>query len=267
MNSYKQIPVGIPVSQNPYPLHPYTKNFPEEPESESLHANPQQYYPSQGQGKFTIGQPIQSYGPSQAYNQPAQYVVVGSVVASDPGKKKLERKIRDLEGKLDKGWYHAYYTWLFSMAVGAALLFIQSLILFCFLLGDGEFGVVPIFIMGDLLMANCVWFIQQTLVVKNAMNGKNLEAARRGLISMTRFAVFYFVSLIVFIGLLDYLRREHDSGPAAPWYLLYLAMLIFAYVTPVWINIFGAKKVIGLLENREALILQCKTNYGSVSLG
>jgi len=267
MNPYQQIPVGIPVSQNPYSHHPYTKNFPEEPESEApqVSHNDQQYYPSQEQ--LPISQPVQFYAAGQPYDPSSQYMMVGNPVTSSTGptKKKLERKIRDIDAKLEKGWYNAYYNWLYFLLVYSGMMAVQSVMSIVVLLVSGEFVALPVIIGGVLGVAMAAWTMQQAFVLKNAINGKNLEGARRGLKSMNIYAIGYFVAFIVFIILTEVMKRDLNGGEDGNWVVLYLVMFVFGYAVPIWINIFGAKQVIKILENREALALECKTKFGVVS--
>jgi len=192
--------------------------------------------------------------------------MVGNPVTSGSGptKKKLERKIRDIDAKLEKGWYNAYYNWLYFLLVYSGMMTVQSVMSIVVALVLEEFKAVPVIIAGVLGVGMCIWTMQLALVLKNAINAKNLEGARRGLRSMNMYRIACFVAFIVFVIILEVIKKELNGEEDENWVVLYLVLFVIGYVVPMWINIFGAKQIIKILEDRETLILECKTKFGAV---
>jgi len=285
MSSYQPVSVGIPASQNPYPSIPYSQNFPNEPDSEASHLkaplnnNPQNHYPPQqhypphhfyGQQPVAMGQPDPFYGAPQGYGQPPEYMVV----PVDPERRQLWTKIKDIEERLGNGWYFAYIVWLWIGIVGSVLGVFQLAMSFLVLLvisnferdigrGYQESGFINFlgFIFFLVQISWYVWSFQQCLVLKNAMNDKNLQAARRGLKSMIWFAVYYFVTFIAHTVFFYSILPENMKEKGVLSFVLQIYLVCFAIGT--YVHLYGAKKVIELLSERETLALDFNTRYGT----
>jgi len=280
MSSYQQIPLGIPASQNPYPSIPYSQNFPNEPDSEAsqlqapLNNLPQQHYPPQqsyGQQPVLMGQPGQFYGAPQGYNQQPEYMMV----PVDPERRQLWTKIKNIEERLGNGWYFAYIVWLWLGIIGSVLGIVQLAFAFLLVLILSSFerergnemyqesafrnflGLIFFFVQ----ISWYVWSFQQCLVFKNAMNDKNLNAARRGLKSMIWFSVYYFVTFIAHNLFVYSVLPEKLQERGVLAFVLQVYIVLFAIGT--FVQLYGAKKVIELLSQRETLALEFNTRYGA----
>jgi len=276
MNPYQQIPVGIPVSQNqnPYPSHPYSSNFPDEPEHESpqiqvpsANINHQQFHPQyyyNGQQPIPMVQPGQFYAPGQAYPQ-QQYIMVANPAPVDPEKAKLEKNIQDLADRLDSGCYFIYKIWLYLTVGFSGLTGAQcclSLLISVVFIREKEAWAV--FLTNIIVLSWCIWLIQQALVMKNAMSNRSLEGAKRGFRSMLWFSAYYLLTFLSFVLTIEALMEDlpRDTKDES-WMIAYVVAFIVGYVFPVFVNLFGAGKVISLLANREALVLELKTQFGA----
>jgi len=249
MTSYQQIPIGIPVSQTPS-----SKSFPDEPEplfsqpqtqaeAEAPSVDTNQQYDSQS---FADGQP-------QASMESSQLIVAGNFLPE-------HEKIREIEARLNSGWYKAYHIWLeFGIGLSGYGSLIYSMVLVCvssYLWNNGDQLLVFMML---ILVTWCFWMLQQSIVMKNAMRDKNLEAARRGLKSMRLFAIYYFLTLLIMAGLLW--KMEFQSRRTG--FIELVGLFALAYPLPVFVQLYGATKVFKLLEMRENWvgILNNKCNH------
>jgi len=280
MSSYQQIPVGIPASQNPYPSIPYSQNFPDEPVPEAsqlqapLNNPPQHYYPPQqyyGQQSVLMGQPGQFYGAPQGYNQQPEYMMV----PVDPERRQLWTKIKNIEERLGNGWYFVYIVWLWFIIIGSILAVIQLVGSFLFYLivssfererrngmyQESAFTNFVEFISFFVQISWYVWSFQQSLVFKNAMNDKNLNAARRGLKSMIWLSGYYLVTFIAHNVFLPstFPKEFQDKGFLASFLIFFI--ILCAITT--YLKFYGAKKIIELLAERETLVLDFNTRYSA----
>jgi len=254
MTSHQQIPLGIPIPFTDYAPHPYSQDFPDESESVLSQAQVQapsvdpnqQYYPQNlydDQQKASLGQPGSS----------SQLIVISDFLPEDPKRAKLKTKIKDVEERLSSGWYNAYNIWLeFSIGLACYGSLIYSLVLAfvsSYLWNNGE---RPIFFMMLILVTWSFWLLQQSLVMKHAMRDKNLKAARRGLISIKISSIYYLLTLMVVAGLLWNMEfRFRRAG-----LLELIGLCAIMYTLPMFVQLYGAKKVIGLLEMRENWVLK-----------
>jgi len=252
MNSY-QILTDTP-SQNDFPIPSSNKNFTQEAHS-----------------KYPQLPPINSNQPPSTQYYSPQYVAVGIPVRFYPRSCEyaafeedprfpLHNKILDIENQLNKGWFLVYRIWLYLIVGACCLVCGEELINFVILLIYYEKDLLPAIILVMVTIGLCIWGIQQALVVKNAMNSKNLEAARRALRSMIWFAFYYFFSMMMFFVILELIRKEIVKES---WILAYVLAFVGVYVIPVSINVFGAGRVINLLEKRKALVFVFEEKYGS----
>jgi len=254
MSSYQQ----ISTSKNPYPSLPYTQNFPDEPESSEssqlqvpLSNNSQQYNPphpfnSQGAPVNPSGQ---LYSAPQSFHQPAQYMMV----PVDPERKRLEAKVHDLEERLKSEWNFVYKIWLWIQTGLAAFAGGHFVVFSLIVLSRGEMLAFPS-ILYKLLV--CICIIHQCFVMKKAMDLKDLEGARRAFKLMIYFGLSLIVTFVgsvmsayMIFGYLESRSLEHLIRP-----LVFLGLQTF-------LQLFGARQVIKLLEERESIIKELDSRF------
>jgi len=265
MNSYQPASLDFPFSSQVPDVHPYSQNFPDEPDSESFQVqvpsaeNNQQINPEDSfscQKAVQVAYPSQSHPLVQAPYQP-QYLMVADSKPVDPQKRRLEEKIEHFEERLKSGWYMAYKVWLYMNIIFCLLM------IFCFWIWlvvsvvlylqkpEGKIGIMEVDIW--LSATWSIWLLQQCVVVKNAMNDRSLEGAKRGLRSMIWFSFYYLVTF--FAPLL--FGEERLLIPYDQFFVAFLIM----YMIPTFVKLFGAIKVLNLLEEREPLVVQLNENF------
>jgi len=264
MSSYQQ----IPASQNPYPSLPYTQSFPDEPETESsqlvapLHNHPQHYYPPHHVSGY--GQQPVPYGAVQGSNQHPQFMAI----PVDPERMGLGMKISDIEKRLDNGWYFVYKIYLYINIVVSVISILQlSVCLLVLPILEEDFkGAPAFFFTGILLFLGGLygWVLHYSLIFKNAMSDKNLEGARRGMKLMIGNSVCSFVITIVLIGAAEFVKRGLPRDlQKESWVPYYVQAFVYLYALPTVLKLWGAKKVINLLAERETFVHELNTRYGT----
>jgi len=259
MSSYQQ----IPASRNPYPSIPYSQSFPNEPESSEssqlqapLSNNNQQYHPP---GHFNaqvapMNQPGQLSGPNQGYNLPPQYMLV----PIDPERKRLEAKVQDLDERIKSEWYFVYKVWLWIQSGFAALAGGNFLIVCLIVLFHRELLLFPS-ILYKLLVCFCI--IHQCIVMKKAMDSKNLEGARRAF----KLMIYFVLSLIVtFVG--SVLAIYMKFGSLGQREIEFLATPLITLGLEMFFQLFGARQVIKLLEEREVIIKELDSRFAPAAV-
>lgn len=259
-SSYEPVAIGIPVS-NPYPSLPYSRNFPNEPDTESsqlVNNHAQYYYPQQyGHGQQSV--PGQFHGP----NQQSQFIVA----PVDPERIKLGSKIADIDKRLDSEWYFVYKVLLWLTIIGSAIRLLKlpiSYILTAAFDPDFKWSSAIIFTVGNfLLFGSTAWTLQNSLVFKNAMNDKSLEGARKGFKSMVHNSIYFVVISIIIIlalecgrnPLLENLQMDNFIPSS-------LVEIIFLYAPFTLFGFWATKKIVELLEERETIVQEVKTRFG-----
>ncbi len=81
------------------------------------------------------------------------------------------------------------------------------------------------------------------------LTAKEWKLARDGLISMVFFAVFYLTTILAIFWFLNVTKRESVHGLGANKWLWIAGSII-----PMFINIFGAKKVCKLFQKRDEVL-------------
>jgi len=222
------------LTQDPY-QRPSSSLYPE------LSPINSQQYPSQVLGDTTSSHNQQG---DQGYIPPNQYR--NERQESHPEQDDLLRKkVQCIEKRLDEGWYVAYKVWL------SFLYFIGGF-------GAGYFGAGILSIMGfygrralgtsgilSLFFICSVCIIMLAWKERNALATRDWKLARDALMSMAFFAVFYLATIIVLFWFLHATNRHDVRGLEAN-----IWVWITGYIIPVFINIFGAKKVCNLLKKR-----------------
>jgi len=260
MTSY--LPVGIPISQDPSTKHPYSQNFPDEPDSGSLNIQlpstdnnkeSHPHYDHNRQQPIQLAHPVQSHAPDELYNQLSQLVVIGTPVQVDSEIQILKKRIKDIENRLDNGCYYAYLVYLYLNMGCCHFAGISS---FVALFYAEQRNIETICWMG-VFLSWCIWLAQQCLVMKNAIKDKNLEAARRGYRSMIGYSMYYlFTFTVLLLALRASLRERYQYERFENEGLKTLSVFIIMYAIPTFLKLFGAIKVISLLEKRRGLIYE-----------
>jgi len=258
MSSYQQISIGIPNA-----LHPYTQNLPDEPESDPsqlqapLLETAQQHDTAQNPSSSNHQAPTDQLDHNQTSNQPAQGVELVN-------RRELEEKIQDVEKRLNSIPYIGYKIWLYG-SIFTSLLFGFGFTLFMIYSSAFNFSDSherPLFGMTWIWITWCIWSLLQCVIMKNAMISKSFEGAKRGFRMMIGYAVYYLATFLAFLAL-DELRffktspgRTHEIQLIRHDFEVYMFCLIIFYVPPMFINLFGANRVISLLAKREKLVLE-----------
>jgi len=93
-----------------------------------------------------------------------------------------------------------------------------------------------------------LWILGQAWTERSALAAKSLKIARNGMMSMAWFAVFYLATVMGMFWFLHETHRIFVRGlEQSKW------IFVAGYVVPVCVNIYGAKKVYGLLKKRDVL--------------
>jgi len=247
----------IPTSKDPYAKHPYTKDFPDHVDLESSQTvekdDPQTRYDDQ------VAHGIQFDAPGQGNNQRKEVMSANSA-HGEAERRKLKKKIRDIETILNSGWYRAYKQWLLGNLI-CCLSAVPCLIglivqLIAFVRKPQDTGIVQWIWIFLIWLTWCLWLAQQCQVLKNAMNYNNLEGAKRGFKSMIGFAIYHLATFVVLLWLCEGSRFEEERQ------MLYIGLFVVGYAIPTFIRLFGIKKAINWLEKRYTLVLELETQYG-----
>jgi len=191
--------------------------------------------------------------------------MVANPAPVDPERRKLEKKIQDLEDKLDSGCFFIYKIWLYLTIGCSGLTGAQcclSMLIGVIFIREKE--AWAIFLTNIIVITWCIWLIQQALVIKNAMSNRSLEGAKRGFRSLLWFCAYYLLTFLSFVFTVEAISANLPKDTKdESWLIVYVIAFIVGYVFPMFVNLFGAGKVISLLANRDALVLELKAQFGA----
>jgi len=247
----------IPASKDPYAKHAYTKNFPDSPDLESsqtVEKDPQTDFDDQ------VAHGIQFDTSGQGNNQRKEVLGGAKSAQAEAERRKLKKKIRDIETVLNSGWYRAYKRWLILNLIcclsAAPCLIGLILELIVFARNPQDTSIVQWIWILLIWFTWCIWLAQQCLVAKNAMNYNNLESAKRAFKSMIAFSIYHLATFVVLVWLCEGSKFEEERST------IYAGLLAVGYGIPTFIRLFGAKKAINWLEKRYTLVLELENQYG-----
>jgi len=232
----------LPGSQSQSLTTPLTQNPPQNPQS--LYPELPPIHPQQIPGD-TI--PDHNRQGNQAYDPPSR-LPSDSRAQSSQEDSLMRAKIETMEGRLDEGWYLAYKVWLgfmyFVGAFGTAYFAAGALDLIGFY-GRRALGTCGILVM---FLICSLWIIGQAWTERSALANKSLKLARKGLMLMMWFAVFYLATIVTIFWFLHETNRVFVRGlEQSKW------IFVAGYVVLVVVNMLGAGKVYGLLKKRDEL--------------
>jgi len=196
------------------------------------------FSPSDIQRNYPYLNNQQTYMPYMSYMPPNQYGGIPNVQQVFQGQFNLEGAIKNLEFKLNGGWYFAYTIWVWVISIIVSL---YGLLV----LGAMMSNKVDVTFTGFMAILLCVWNVHYGYVIFKAMNNFDLKGAKDAFLSMIIFAVFYFIWIIS--------RYTIDGGPRMTIINVVLTLVVFHFI-PMGIYLFGAYSVRRILEERETLL-------------
>jgi len=232
------------TNPNPSSQHNTNPNLPSQhntnPNPPSQHNTNPNFSPLDIQRNYPNLAYQQTYMPyMQPYMPPNQYGGIPNFQQVFQGQFDIKEMIKNLEFKLNNGWYFAYTIWLGVITIIIALFCLVSFVMMFKEknLTFGVFMVIPL----------CVWIIHFDYVIFKAMKNLDLKGAKNAFLSMIVFAVIYFIWIISMF--------YRGSSVHNPVYIndVVLNLTIF-HIIPMGIYLFGAYSVCKLLEERETLL-------------
>jgi len=168
----------------------------------------------------------------------------------------LITEIRDIERRLDSGWYKFYLFWQYLLIIFAVLNFIQATLYI--VTGTESWVFLSSYVVSFYMLYQCSMEIQ-------AIQHRNSFKANKGVILMSIYVVINALTILGFSLLLaSFLKTKTDSDDDN---LLeyYMILLLSGYSTlllvHVCITLFGAIKVRKTLRRRDELLkLAAQTN-------
>jgi len=168
----------------------------------------------------------------------------------------LITEIRDIERRLDSGWYKFYLFWQYLLIIFAVLNFIQATLYI--VTGMESWVFLSSYVVSFYMLYQCSMEIQ-------AIQHRNSFKANKGVILMSIYVVINALTILGFSLLLaSFLKTKTDSDDDN---LLeyYMILLLSGYSTlllvHVCITLFGAIKVRKTLRRRDELLkLAAQTN-------
>jgi len=214
------------------------------------HDNAQHSFSGQGAPNNQQGQFYDRQG--HEYNQ-QQHNASGDFTYEDQDSRRLEEKIKGLEERLDSGWYFAYKIFLWYNIVSYGFAGIIGLLgLFGSLLALSAGEVAGFFIILFVFHVSA-WAFYNCLAMKNAMNDKNLEEARKASRSMVWYAIYSGIVLAIFrfTYIILVSRKQARNMPGFE-----------SVIVEIVIKLYGGNKVLNLLKKREKAIGELNSHCG-----
>lgn len=220
-----QIPYGYP--QLPHPNH--------------------QPYPIQNP-------PIYSNPNSQPYIQPNQYAYQSLPNQQPPVTAK------DLELKLQSGWYFAYWIYLFFVIFFScfAIGYLGIFSLFGFYFFNPDFNNVGGTVCGLGLL---IWLVRLCALELRVISVKDSVKAKKALVEIETFSIIYLITILFFLG---YNIGQHTYFSQNTIRAL-LTLFILCYTVPVGFTLKGAREVIKLLKKRDEALLQNPNSFSNIA--
>jgi len=189
------------------------------------------------------------------FNQP-QYGRISPKASGPEGQTSLITEIREIERRLDSGWYRFYLFWQYHLIIFAVLDLIQCTLYIV----TGRHNVVYFssYIIGFYMLYQCSLEIQ-------AIQHRNSFKANKVVILMSVYVVINALTVTGFVWLLvDFLANNtgtNDDKLLEAYILLLLSGYSVLLSLHLCITLFGAIKVRKILRRRDELLrLAAQTN-------
>jgi len=162
----------------------------------------------------------------------------------------LYSQIKELEGKLEKGWYHAFKIWLWGywIFLGFSLIFLGGVLCYnLFSKGNRLLALICL----QVILWEILWLFCFCWKIIKALSELKMIYLKEGLFAWKIIAISYVPFLLGFYTLCNWMEVSSFEG-----YNYYIRDLTFCYLIPMAINFKGAKEIRKVLENRQKLIDQ-----------
>jgi len=203
-----------------------------------------------------LDKPNQTDSSQDAIFNEKQYGKISPKSSSPQTQVSLITEIRDIERRLDSGWYRFYLFWQYLLIIFAVLDFIQATLYI--VTGMESWVFLSSYVVSFYMLYQCSLEVQ-------AIQHRNSFKANKGVILMSIYVVINTLTILGFALLLvSFLKTKSDSDDDNTLEY-YIILLLSGYSTlllvHLCITLFGAIKVRKILRRRDELLkLAAQTN-------